>query len=57
MAAGFLLIVIGFFLMAGGNQAPNEWNPEEIYSWRRTIIAPIFIVAGLVVEVYAIFKK
>lgn len=57
MAGGFLLIVIGFFLMAGGNQAPTEWNPDEIYSVRRTIIAPIFMVAGLIVEVYAIFKK
>lgn len=57
MIGGFLLIVIGFFLMAGGKQAPTEWNVDEIYGVRRTIIAPIFILAGLVVEVYAIFKK
>jgi hypothetical protein len=57
MLAGFLLIVIGFFLMAGGHQAPNEWNADEIYSTRRTVIAPLFMIAGLIVEVYAIFKK
>lgn len=57
MAGGFLLIVIGFFLMAGGNQEPTEWNVNEIYGVRRTIIAPLFMIAGLIVEVYAIFKK
>ena len=57
MIGGFLLIVIGFFLMAGGKQNPTEWNVDEIYGARRTIIAPLFILAGLIVEVYAIFKK
>lgn len=57
LAGGFLLIVIGFFLMAGGHQEPTEWKADEIYSVKRTIIAPIFMLAGLVVEVYAIFKK
>ncbi len=57
MTAGFLLIVLGFILMAGGNQAPNEWNADEIYSFRRTVLAPFVMIVGLVVEVYAIFKK
>ncbi len=57
MLAGLALIILGFVLMAGGNQAPNEWNSDEIYSFRRTGLAPLVIVAGLVVEIYAIFKK
>ncbi|MFK7931942.1 MAG: DUF3098 domain-containing protein [Saprospiraceae bacterium] len=28
-----------------------------IYSFRRTVLAPFVILAGLVVEIYAIFKK
>jgi uncharacterized membrane protein len=57
IGAGFALILIGMLLMAGGHQDPNEWNAEEIYSKRRTMIAPLFILAGLVTELVAIFKK
>ena len=57
MLIGLGFIVLGFILMAGGNQAPNEWNADEIYSIRRTVIAPIVILIGLVIEIYAIFKK
>ncbi|MFK7982231.1 MAG: DUF3098 domain-containing protein [Saprospiraceae bacterium] len=28
-----------------------------IYGFRRTVLAPFLMLAGLVVEVYAIFKK
>ena len=55
---GFGLMVIGFFLMSGGSMPdPNTWDDSLIYSARRTVIAPIFILAGLVVQVVAIFKK
>jgi hypothetical protein len=37
--------------------SPDEWEPERIYSFRRTVLAPIVILAGLAVEIYAIFKK
>lgn len=57
MLIGLGCIILGFILMAGGNQAPNEWNPDEIYSFRRTALAPIVILIGLGIEVYAIFKK
>jgi len=55
---GIGLMVVGFFLMAGGhNDDPNVFDESVIYSTRRTLIAPIFILAGLVVQVLAIFKK
>lgn len=57
MLIGFLVMILGFALMAGGKQLPTEWNPDEIYSVRRTIIAPIVILIGLGIEIYAIFKK
>lgn len=57
IGVGFALILIGMLLMAGGHQDPNEWNAEEVYSKRRTMIAPLFILAGLVTELVAIFKK
>lgn len=57
IGAGALLVVIGLLLMTGGGQEMNEWNDAEVYSARRTVIAPLFILAGLITELVAIFKK
>lgn len=58
MVIGAIIITIGFFLMAGGKSTdPNVFNDDVIYSFRRITLAPIFIVGGLVVEIYAIMKK
>jgi len=55
---GLALIVLGMLLMLGGHMPdPNVWDESLIYSARRTVLAPIVILAGLGVEVYAIFKK
>jgi hypothetical protein len=57
MGVGLALMIIGFMLMSGGEQAADAWKPGEIYSFRRTVLAPFVILAGLVVEIFAIFKK
>lgn len=58
MLIGLIVMAIGFFLMAGGKSAdPNVFNDNEIYSFRRITLAPILIVAGLVIEIFAILKK
>ncbi len=58
MGIGVGLITIGLFLMAGGRMpSPDVWEADRIYSFRRITLAPILIVAGLVVEIYAIFKR
>jgi len=58
MLIGLVIMAIGFFLMAGGKSAdPNAFNDNEIYSFRRITLAPILIVAGLIVEIFAIVKK
>ncbi|WP_235295885.1 DUF3098 domain-containing protein [Portibacter marinus] len=57
MLVGAGLIFIGMLLMSGGQMpSPDVWDDSIIYSTRRTLIAPIFILAGLVVEIFAIFK-
>lgn len=56
--AGIAIIILGIILMAGGKSSdPNVFNYDEVYSTRRITIAPILILLGLAVEVYAIFKK
>jgi hypothetical protein len=58
MAIGALVITVGMFLMAGGgSKDPSVFNKDEVYSTTRITIAPILILAGLVIEIYAIFKK
>ena len=58
MIAGAVVIALGMVLMAGGKSSdPNVFDPKEVYSTTRLTIAPILIVLGLVIEVYAIFKK
>jgi len=58
MGVGALLVVLGMLLMMGGAMpSPDVWDDSIIYSFRRTVLAPIVILAGLVVEIYAIFKK
>lgn len=58
MIGGVVLILIGFLLMSGGKSPdPHKFNYEEIYSARRITIAPILILIGFAIEVYAIMKK
>jgi hypothetical protein len=58
MAIGAALIILGMILMSGGKSAdPNVFNANEVYSFRRITLAPIVIIAGFIVEIYAIFKK
>jgi heme/copper-type cytochrome/quinol oxidase subunit 2 len=58
MIIGLVILALGFFLMAGGKSPdPNVFNDKEIYSPIRITVAPILIVAGLAVEIFAIMKK
>ena len=58
MLVGAALIIVGMLLMSGGKSAdPNVFNPNEVYGFRRITVAPIVIIIGFIVEVYAIFKK
>lgn len=58
MGAGVALIAIGLLLMSGGKMpSPDVWDEDLIYGFRRTVLAPIAILAGLGLEIYAIFKK
>ena len=64
MLIGIGIIILGFLLMMGhdantkpdGTFSPNYWN-DDIFSIRRIRIAPLFVVIGFVVEIYAILKR
>lgn len=52
--AGFAVMLLGYFLMAGGgSDDPNVFNPQ-MFSFRRMVVAPVVILAGMVFEIWAI---
>jgi len=58
MLIGLVVIVVGLVLMAGGKgDDPNVFAENEVYSMKRITIAPLMIVAGLLIEVYAIMRN
>ena len=58
MLIGIAIMAVGFVCMSGGSMpSPDVWDESIIYSPMRIIVAPILILAGLAVEVYAIFVK
>ena len=57
MIIGIIFIALGFILMSGGgSNDPNIFN-EEIYSFRRIRIAPLIVIIGFAIEIYAILTK
>ncbi|NCT95505.1 MAG: DUF3098 domain-containing protein [Chitinophagaceae bacterium] len=58
MLIGAVVIALGFFLMSGGRSTDaNVFDYKQVYSTTRITVAPILILVGLVIEIYAIFKK
>ncbi|MGC9344127.1 MAG: DUF3098 domain-containing protein [Bacteroidales bacterium] len=58
LSIGFGIIVVGFLLMiGGGSDDPNVFNEEELFSFRRTTLAPMVVLFGFIFEIWAIMKK
>lgn len=57
LIAGIVLLAIGYIcLTGGGSDDPNVFN-DALFDTRRLVVAPILIVAGLIVEIFAIMLK
>ena len=57
MVIGVVLLIIGYFCIAGGAaESPEQFNPE-VFSTRRIVVAPIVILLGLVTEIFAIMCR
>lgn len=58
MLGGLIVLAIGFFLMAGGKSSdPKVFDDNEVYSTTRITIAPLLIIAGFIIEIFAIMRK
>ena len=56
LAAGFIIIVIGFMLMAGPGSTETHFEPD-IFSFRRSKLAPTVCFFGFIFIIYAIMRK
>jgi hypothetical protein len=55
---GFFLMILGYLLMTGGGTSdPSIFPEEEMFSFRRITLAPLLILAGFVVEIFAIMRR
>lgn len=54
---GLAFIIAGFvFMIGGGSDDPKVFN-EAIFNFQRITLAPLLILAGYVIEIFAIMKK
>jgi hypothetical protein len=57
MLIGLGLIILGFILMSGGTGTTADYFDESMFSFRRITLAPIIVISGFALEIYAILKK
>jgi len=58
IGVGLLLMVTGYLLMmGGGTKDPNIFTGEQMFNFRRVVLAPIFVFAGFAFEIWAIMYK
>ncbi|MBR5326690.1 MAG: DUF3098 domain-containing protein [Prevotella sp.] len=56
LAVGMIIVVIGFLLMVGPNSTDTTFEPD-IFSARRTKVAPLVCLFGFVSMIYAVVRK
>ena len=57
MFIGLAFIILGFILMSGGDTGDETSFNHEIFSFQRITLAPILILIGFVIEIFAIMYK
>lgn len=55
LLAGLIVMVAGYILMTGPKPDPEVFN-TAMFDFRRTVAAPLVILAGIVVEIVAIMR-
>ncbi|EKY02091.1 MAG: DUF3098 domain-containing protein [Prevotella sp.] len=56
LAAGMLIVVLGFILMSGSESTESAFDPN-IFSAMRIKVAPIMCFVGFVSIIYAVIRK
>ena len=56
LAAGMVIVIVGFLLMTGPNSTGTTFEPD-IFSARRIKVAPIVCLFGFLSMIYAVMRK
>ena len=56
LVIGFLVMVAGYIIMTGGGSDDPAVFNEAMVDFRRLVLAPIVILAGIGLEIFAIMK-
>ena len=57
MLVGLALMVLGYVLMTGGGSSDPQVFNYAMFDFRRLVLAPVAIVAGIVVIIVAIIRR
>lgn len=52
---GLAFMIAGYaFMTGGGTTDPSVFTGDEMFSFRRITLAPLFILAGFAIEIFAV---
>ena len=54
LVVGLLVMIAGYFLMAGGGSSDPAVFNEDMFDFRRLVAAPLVILCGIAIEIIAI---
>ena len=57
LITGLVVLVIGFLLMLGGGSDDPEVFSEAMFGFQRLTLAPILILIGYIIEIFAIMYR
>lgn len=57
LAVGFAVMVLGYILMLGGGSDDPQKFSYAMFDFRRTVLSPLVILAGVAVIIVGILKK
>lgn len=56
LAVSIIIVIIGFLLMTGPNSTDTVFE-QDIFSVRRTKVAPVVCLFGFLAMIYAVVRK
>lgn len=54
---GLCILIIGYLLMVGGGSNDPATFNYDMFDFRRIVLAPVLVILGFVVEIFAIMWK
>ncbi len=55
---GIVVLFIGYLLLiGGGSDDPSVFTGEKLFNTQRMVVAPLVLLAGFIIEIFAIMKR